>query len=215
MKKMAAILAILMMASCSSTRFVDSWRNKEVTNFDPNKVLIVGMTDNLTARKIFEEKLKESFIARGINAHESSMVLDEAFTDSKKSEAEVEAMKNELIADGFDAVVITAVIGIDEDRLYQSGHYTFGNYWWYRFGRYYYRFQDVYYTPGYYKDYKVFHIETSIYNIKEDEGKTLVWVGTFKIVDPSNITTTVNDYVERIVQQLESEGIILTLPQTY
>ena len=85
---------------------------------------------------------------------------------------------------------------------------TLFGYDWYRFGRYYYRFQRVYYTPGYYNDYKVYHVETSIYNIEEDTEKSLVWVGTLNIVDPYSITTTVNDYVARITNQLEREGII-------
>ena len=207
MKKIAFLFGLIMVSSCSSTRFVDSWKNKEITSFQPQKLLVIGMTDNLTARKIFEEELKSAFMYHGINSVESSVVLDKSFTGSRKSEAEIDALKDKLLKDGFDAVAITAVIGVDKKREYNSGYYTFG-YNWYRFGRYYYRFQDVYYTPEYYNDYNVYHIETSIYNIKEDEDKSLVWVGTFDIVDPQNISSTVTDYVERIIAQLEREGVL-------
>ncbi len=190
---------------------MDSWKNPEINRFEPNKLLVVGMTDNLTARRIFEEQLRIALSRRGINASESSEIIDASFTNSKKTEDEIAAMKDELIEDGFDAVIITAVIGVDERRSYRSGYYTFGYSRWYRFGRYYYRFQDVYYTPGYYQDYRVFHVETSIYNFKEDEDRSLVWVGTFDIIDPSGITSTVNDYVNRIIHQLEEEGLIVAL----
>lgn len=208
MKKIVFILGILALTACSSTRLVDSWKNKEIAVFRPQKLLVIGMTENLTARKIFEEKLKEQFINRGINAYESSMALDQSFTASKRSEEEIEMMKKELLQQGFDAIVITAVVGIDDKTIRRSGHYTFGYNWWYRFGPYFYRFQDIYYTPDYYEDYKVFHIETSIYNISGDEDESLVWVGTFNIVDPVNITSTVNDYVARIIGQLERENLI-------
>lgn len=208
MKKIVFILGILVLTACSSTRLVDSWKNKEIAVFRPQKLLVIGMTENLTARKIFEEKLKEQFINRGINAYESSMALDQSFTASKRSEEEIEMMKEELLQQGFDAIVITAVVGIDDKTIRRSGHYTFGYNWWYRFGPYFYRFQDIYYTPDYYEDYKVFHIETSIYNISGDEDESLVWVGTFNIVDPVNITSTVNDYVARIIGQLERENLI-------
>ena len=208
MKKIVFILGILALTACSSTRLVDSWKNKEIAVFRPQKLLVIGMTENLTARKIFEEKLKEQFINRGINAYESSMALDQSFTASKRSEEEIEMMKEELLQQGFDAIVITAVVGIDDKTIRRSGHYTFGYNWWYRFGPYFYRFQDIYYTPDYYEDYKVFHIETSIYNISSDEDESLVWVGTFNIVDPVNITSTVNDYVARIIGQLERENLI-------
>ncbi|RKN80205.1 hypothetical protein [Ulvibacterium marinum] len=207
MKKWVFLLGFFVVVACSTTRFVDSWKNKEVSAFQPEKLLIIGMTENLTARKIFEEELKKRFVKYGINAHESGVVLDRFFTNSQRSEEEIDAMEEKLIANGFDAVVITAIIGVDDKRSYNSGYYTFG-YHWYRFGPYYYRFQDLYYTPDYYSDYQVYHVETSIYNIKEDMDKSLVWVGTFDIVDPVNITSTVDDYVERIIIQLEREGVI-------
>jgi hypothetical protein len=186
---------------------VDSWKNKEITSFQPQKLLVIGMTENLTARKIFEERLKGQFIKHGIHAYESSVAIDQSFTTSKRSEEEIEAMKEKLLQEGFDAVAITAIVGVDDKREYSSGYYTFG-YNWYRFGRYYYRFQNVYYTPDYYSDYKVYHVETSIYNIGEDEDKSLVWVGAFDITDPVNITSTVDDYVVRIITQLEREQLI-------
>ena len=211
MKKIIFILGILAFTACSSTRLVDSWKNKEIAVFNPQKLLVIGMTENLTARKIFEEKLKEQFINRGINAYESSTALDQSFTASKRSEEEIEMMKEELLQQGFDAIVISAIVGIDDKTIRRSGHYTFGYNWWYRFGPYFYRFQDIYYTPDYYEDYKVFHIETSIYNISGDEDKSLVWVGTFNIVDPVNITSTVKNYVARIIGQLERENLIKKL----
>ena len=209
MKKIIIILGLLLVSACSSTRFVDSWRNTEVTTFQPNKLLVIGLTDNLTARKIFEERLKIEFKQRNIDTYESTEVLNGAFTDSRKSEQEIDAMKEQLIADGYDAVIITAVIGINTRQQYRSGgYYTFGPQLWYRFGPYYYRFQDVYFNPGYYNEYKVYQVETSIYNLKKEANKSLVWVGTFTIVDPSNISNVVNDYVKKIITQLQVEGLI-------
>ncbi|MGB5820788.1 MAG: hypothetical protein WBG90_14980 [Saonia sp.] len=207
MKKVSLILGFLIVSACSSTQFVDSWKNKEISKFEPDKLLVVGMTQNLTARKVFEEELKRAFIKRNINAHESTAIFDGTFTYSKKSEEEIDDMKEKLLEDGFDSVIITAVIGVDDKRRYRSAYHMVG-YTWYRFGRYYYRFQDVYYTPEYYDDYKIYHVESSIYNIRKEGDKSLVWVGTFNIVDPSNISSTVDDYVEQIIMQLEREKLI-------
>ncbi|TLP81773.1 DUF4136 domain-containing protein [Maribacter sp. ACAM166] len=208
MQKIAFILGFILLSSCSSTQFVDSWKNREITTFQPQKLLVIGMTNNLTARKIFEEKLSDAFVARGIDAQQGASVLDRSFTSEERSEQEIDAMKDKLLAKGFDAVAITAVVGVDDKTDFSSGYYDFGNYYWYRFGPYYYRFQNVYFTPDYYSDYKVYHVETSIYNLKADEEKSLVWVGTFNIVDPSTISSAVNDYVNRTVKQLEQEGVV-------
>lgn len=207
------IIAFLTLSGCSSTQFVDSWRNSEISVFQPQKILVLGMTDNLTARKIFEEQLTMAFTKRNINAVQSSIELDDKFTNRHKTKSEIDEIKDKLIADGYDAVAITAVIGVDDKREYKSGIYYPMGFGWYRFGYYYYRYQGTYYDPGYYDDYKVYHVETSIYNFNQDEEKSLVWVGSFNIVDPKSITDSVNDYVEQIVKQLEKDGVIQRLEE--
>lgn len=207
------IIAFLTLSGCSSTQFVDSWRNSEISVFQPQKILVLGMTDNLTARKIFEEQLTMAFTKRNINAVQSSIELDDKFTNRHKTKSEIDEIKDKLIADGYDAVAITAVIGVDDKREYKSGIYYPMGFGWYRFGYYYYRYQGTYYDPGYYDDYKVYHVETSIYNFNQDEEKSLVWVGSFNIVDPKSITDSVNDYVEQIVKQLEKDGVIQLLEE--
>lgn len=211
MKRIALFIGILLLSACSSTRFVDSWKNQEITSFEPKKMLVIGMTDNLTARKIFEEKLKNAFVLRNIYAVESTGIIDGTFTTSKKSEEEIDEMIKKLAKQGFDTVVITSVKGVDERVDYHTEYYPSIGYRWSRFGRYYYWYQDIYYAPQYYNSYKVYNVETVIYNINEDDTKSLVWVGALKLVDPQTITSTINDYVDKIIKQLEREKLIKEL----
>lgn len=207
MKLLYYIMVMGLLMNCSSTRMIDSWKSSEYINYQPKKVLIVGMTDNLTARKIFEQNLKNEFTRRGIEAVESYDVFGSAFKDSKQTEEQINDEVNRLVGDGYDSVLISVVKGVDEKTSYSGDQFVMG-YYWRRFGRYYYRYQDVYFQPGYYKDYKVYHIEASLYNIKINNDKSLVWVASYNIVDPNSISTTVNDYVKTIIQSLENESII-------
>ncbi|MFL1895330.1 hypothetical protein ACJRPK_06480 [Aquimarina sp. 2-A2] len=204
------IIGSFLFMSCSSVKIVDSWKNEEVLFFKPNKLMVLGITPNLTARKIFEEELKNEFMKRNINAYVSGEALDTSFTDSQKTEEEIDTLVQKLSQKGFDAVVISAVKGIDEKRTYDRGYYTVG-YSWRRFGRYYYTYQDIFYNPRYYNEYKIYHVETSIYNINEGENKSLVWVGSLDIIDPTTITTTVRDYVNAIIAKLIKDNIITEL----
>ena len=207
MKKIILLLSIVVLSGCSSIRVVDSWKNEDVLFFKPQKLLIVGVTDNLTARKIFESALKEEFQKRNINAFESSEFMDISFTDSKKTEEEINSMISGLTDKGFDAVIISAVKGVDDKRNYSRGYYTI-DYRWRRFRGYYYYYQDIYYNPEYYSEYKIYHVETSIYNINEDDDTSLIWVGALDLVDPQNISKTVDGYVTAIITKLETEGLI-------
>ncbi|TVZ27556.1 hypothetical protein JM83_2605 [Gillisia sp. Hel_I_86] len=207
MKKIFILLNILMLSSCSSTQFVDSWKNKELREFQPQKTLVIGVTQNLTARKIFEENLTKELVRRGLPAVEGLSVLEPSFINSEKTEEEINRMIEGLSDAGFDAVIVTALKGVEDKKNYNPDYYI-TNYRWTRFGRYYYRYQDIYYNPGYYNNYKVFHVETSIYKLQQTEGKSLVWVGAFNIVNPQTITSTLNDYIKAIIKKLEKDKVI-------
>ena len=209
MKSIFYPFIFLIMASCSSTRMVDSWLNNDYANYQPKKVLIVGITDNLTARKIFEQRLKNEFTKRGILAVESYDVFDSSFQNSKQTEADINQEVEKLVNDGFDAILTSAVKGVEEKTSYTSDSY-FGGYYWRHFGRYYFLYQDIYFQPGYYNNYLVYNVESSLYNLKDNSDKSLVWVASYQIVDPNTISATVNDYVKVIINALEKEAIIPT-----
>lgn len=209
MKLFIYLFALFFLSSCSSTRMVDSWLNDEYVNYHPKKVLIVGITDNLTARKIFEQELKNELIKRGVIAVESYGVFDLTFQNSKQTEKDINKEVKKLVNDGFDAILTSAVKGVDEKTSYTNDSFITG-YYWRHFGRYYFLYQDVYFQPGYYNNYKVYNIESSLYNLNENSDKSLVWVASYQIVDPNTISATVNDYVKAIIKALEKETIIPT-----
>lgn len=201
------ILAMLFLLSCSSTKVTDSWINKEYISYKPKKILIVGLTDNLTARKIFEEKLAKELKDRRINAVQSFDELEIAFTSVKQTEDNIQNEINKLTKIGFDAILISAVKGVNEKTVYSADVFR-RDYYWRRFGRYYYLYQDVYFDPGYYEKYNIYNIEATLYDLNEDNDKSLVWVASFDIVDPTKIEKSVNDYVKAIIASLEKEAFI-------
>jgi len=52
-------LLFTLLTSCSSIELVEMWKNPKIDSLSVSKVLIVGMTSNMEARKQFEEKLKK------------------------------------------------------------------------------------------------------------------------------------------------------------
>lgn len=207
MKNIVVVLFVFLFSSCSSIRMVDSWKNTEIPRFNPKKVLVIGVTENLTARKIFEDKLTSELTARGLNAAPSATVFEVNFTASKKSDEEIEKMVASLSEKGFDSVLITVVKGVDTNRSYSRPYYAV-DYRWTHFGHYYYRYQDVYYNPGYYDQYKVYHIETSLYQLDAENNKSLVWVGSLDVVDPQNIRSTIKEYVSAIMTGMEKDDAL-------
>ena len=79
--------------SCTSTRLVDEWKNPTIDTLFVSKILIVGMTSNLEARKKFEKQLKKEYEAKGIEAVMSLDLFDPSFTTEKKSPEELKAIE--------------------------------------------------------------------------------------------------------------------------
>ena len=196
-----------MALSCSTARITESWRNPEYKDYQPNKVLILGVTPNLTARKIYEEKLKTVLINKGIEADESHNVFKTSFTNLKQSEDEIQEQIETLSRKGFDAILISTVKGYDE-RISFGGDLYRKDDDLMQFGSYYYSYQNVYFNERIYEEYKVYHIEISLYNLINDTEKSLVWVASYDIIDPQRINATIKDCVNAIVESLEEEGII-------
>lgn len=207
MKKGVVILFILMLFSCSSTRISESWRNPEYIDYQPSKVLILGITPNLTARKIYEEKLKSEFVDKGIIASEGANILRTSFTNLKQTEAAIEAQIDTLVKQGYDAILISAVKGY-ENKITYRGELLRNDMSFRRFGPYYYLNQDVYFDDEIFQEYKVYHIEISLYDLTNKTEKSLVWVASYDIIDPKRISATIKDCINAIVSSLEEEGIL-------
>lgn len=206
MKKLSFLLIILFY-SCSSTQLRESWFNKEYQEYKPENILIIGVTPNNDARNTFEEKLKNEFIERDINALKSTIVFEDAFKDSKQTETEIENQVQILLSSGYDTIIVSAVKSVEEKRIL-TGQSPKADYNLRKFKTYYLLNQDTFFEENTYSNYKVYHIETSIYNIKKDNEKSLVWVGYYNIVDPQNTKKTINGYVKAITKALEKETLI-------
>jgi len=212
MKKISIIILgfLVLTSSCSTTKFIHTWKNPETTSFKPKKLLVVGMTNKFAARKIFEEELQKEFSARNINTTKGATIINQTFTNSKKNEEEIDNMIKKVSDNGFDTILITALKGIDERQNYAM-NYDRNDYDTDGFKQYYSRSQDIYHNSTYYDTYKVYRVETSIYKINESENKSLIWVGSLELVNPKTITTTVKGHVVSIIKQLEREGLIKKL----
>lgn len=207
MKKLLLITLILLLTNCSTTQLVDTWRNPDITEFSSSKILIVGMTSDRKARKRFEKQLRDEYLSRGINAVMSLDILETSITSQEKSEEELITLEKKLMDDGFDSVLFSKVIGIDDAISYNST-YRDTDYGFRNFRDDYYTNQDIYYNPEYYIKYKIYHAETSLYCLCSGKDRELIWKGYIDIVDPESTKKTVEDYVHLVMYALEQEQLI-------
>tara|TARA_R110001583_G_scaffold46977_2_gene147154 strand:- start:4188 stop:4820 length:633 start_codon:yes stop_codon:yes gene_type:complete len=207
MLKVYAIFIILLLFGCSSTKLTDSWKNTSFNNYQPKRVLILGVTPNITARNLYESNLKIALDKRGIQAYESTNILEPKFINLKQAEKNIEKEVSNLYKLGFDAILIAAVKGYEEKIPFKGTIFSDENNLQ-GFENYYFLNQDIYQNTGYYDKYKVYQIETSLFNITRKNGKSLVWVASYDVINPQKLKATIKHCNSAILKALEKEGII-------
>ncbi len=206
MKHLLSLISIGMLMSCN-VQLVENWKNPKVDTYESSKVLIVGMTSNTDARQQFEKQLKEEYESRGIEAVMSFELFEPTFTTEKMTEKELKVLENNLINDGFDTVLFSKVIGV-EDKIVYKKNYDSYNETYRKFTEDYLMYQDIYYNPDYYDEYTVYHAVTSMYCICPTKDRELIWKGYIDIVDPQSIEETVIDYIKLVIVVLEEQQLV-------
>ena len=207
MRKLGILLITLIQFSCSSSKLSESWRNPEYDSFNPKNILVIGVTPNLEARTAFELQIKNELNARKINALQSTIVFEKAFQNAEQSELEIQRQIDKILSAGYDAILISTVKGVDTNIMYSRSSPN-SDYRMRKFIIYYLIYQEADFRQDYYKQYKVFHIETNMFDLKKDSEKALVWTATFDIVNPHHVDKTVDNYVKAVIKSLEKEEFI-------
>ena len=212
MKTLVSILTLLFVSKCS-TELVDSWKDPEVETYIPSKTLILGITPNIAAKKQFEEQLKTEFNLRGTEAVTGLEWLDYDFYNDRMTEEGLDILEDKLIADGFDTILLTKVIGVENKIVYKKNYKDFES-TQQTFKEEFFQYQGIYHKPEYYEAYKLIHAETTLYCLCPDKDRQLIWKGYIDITDPSKMESIINEYVHLVITTLEEESLITSRPLT-
>ncbi|TYQ00273.1 hypothetical protein C7447_101883 [Tenacibaculum adriaticum] len=203
MKNILRLFFTIFLMSCSSADLINNWKNPDIDVYEANKVLIVAMTNNEAAREKFENRLQKEYKSRGIEAITSYKYFD----NEKKTEEDLLDIEKSLVADGFDTILFSKVVGSDSEyRLANTYKDIEGTYR--DFKEEYFMYQDIYYNPEYYESYPIYHAETSMYCICDTEDRRLIWKGFVDVVDPNSVEETVDDYVDLILFAMEEQELL-------
>lgn len=206
MKKVLILLPILLL-SCSSAQLVSTWKNPDIVIFDAYKVLIVGMTPAEDARETFETKMKRQFTKRDIEAVRSIDLFDVEFTNTARTEEELDDVEQVLLERDFDAILFTKVLGSENVQTFRRRMAELDSYYG-KFSDDYLTHQDIYYDADYYDQYTVYHAETSLYCICVGKERELIWRGAIDITDPIDIKKTIDDYIKLVVLAMGEQDVI-------
>ncbi len=199
---------MLLLTACSSVRLESSYKNPDIVLFHSNKLLIVGMTRDMSARMAFESQLQDLFEKEGVEAIRSIDLFDVAFTESERSEEELDEVEQQLLDKDFDAILFTKVIGTQTRtslrRKIGELEKTYED-----FDEDYLLHQGIYYDRNQYEASTEYYAETSLHCICVGKERDLIWRSEILISNPGNVKKAIKDYIALVAEEMESKQLIL------
>ena len=198
----AAVACLLAFAAAyAQTKMVETSGAEKSQEAPPKKILVVAVLTDPITRASFEDVIAGELSLRGANAVASHV----SFPELPKERGPFEA---KLIADGFDAVTISRLVGKDDKAKTTEGYKSYAtqylgmDYW----GGYWYTYQEVF-VPGYLvKDTRV-RARTDLWRTDGTKGR-LAWTGTSETLNPRTVAQAAREVGAAVANALAKAKLI-------
>ena len=198
-----AVLALSALAGCkkTSTTIPLAWKNPSYEGAGFQKLFVIGVGEDESARRLFEDTFAKAIAAEGAAAQASWGHLPKS---EQLSEEEVRAA---IEGGEFDGVLITRILGVDQSQEYvpPSTHSVPTSYYGYGYYGYYGASYAVVHEPGYYKTNTTFRLETNLYSVATGD---LVWSGQSDTLNPDSLKDVIDSMTAVVAKKLKSEKLI-------
>ncbi|MDH3686355.1 MAG: hypothetical protein OEP95_09015 [Myxococcales bacterium] len=198
-RSLLAVCLLATLAACGpTTKLTAVWVTETPKQFE--NVMILAIDASPGGRRKYEDRFVEELEDRRTKAIQSYMVLP---LDGKLEEDDLRAA---VAQGGYDAVIATRLLAIDQDQVYvppteyvTAGPRYGGLYGYYGAG------YAVRTTPGYIKTNTTVRLETHIYDAQTEK---LIWAGHSDTFDPATPDAAIESVVSLIAIRLERDRLI-------
>lgn len=201
-------LFTLLFSSCVTSYLKDSSAvNNNKKSYE--KVLVIAKTSDKTSRTTFENQVVQDLAANGVNATSSISIIKTDSFAKELSDEEIEDLKEKLINDGFDGVIITNLIDKQQYTDIDQGNIstTYVPVRYGRFGRYYRTYPVSYWEQDEISSGIEYTLESCLYNLSNSSENNLQWVGRFKVKDPKSLVKSIEKYSIELTTELLEKSI--------
>jgi hypothetical protein len=193
------VLALVSLAGCASTRVVNQW---EMSDPGPafRKLMVVGVSDNASVRRTFEDEFVKALSARGVAAVQSYTLIPES---GQVPEERLDAAVRAAAADG---VITSRVVRVNQQvDVIPSAPPAFWGPPWGFYGWYGGAWGPAYAFPPQVVTRDVVYAEVRLYRAA---GDTLVWAATTQTFAPGEVRRESAAFADLILRQLAERKLI-------
>ena len=194
---LVGIFLTLALNGCSTTAtpIVSEWRNPVQTSGSFQRLMIGGPSGDVSVRRNFEDEFVTQLAAVGVNASPSYRYMPE---NDETNENNLKQAAQKARADGL---LFMRSVKVEEKTNYPTvgPEISFGIFgsnagagW-----------SGIPGSSGPYR-YNEYTSETALYDLAKNE---LVWTGTLKTKEPTNVRAAIKSYVQTITKALAAQNL--------
>jgi len=190
---------LMIMTSCSTTTLDSVWRDPNYQGGKLEKVFVIGVAKKQANRRLFEDKFVAQLKTYGTDAIASYTIIP---SEEKLDKDTVETKIKTL---GVGAVLVTRLVDIKKETDYvpTTGYpsRSYQNDWYGGYSR---RYRSVN-SPGYYAQYEVVKLETTIYDTQTEK---LIWSALSDTVLEDSVKVAIESVIKAIIKSLSDNQLI-------
>jgi hypothetical protein len=191
------LIIIALIGACTTTKPTLEWRDQNYAGGSFDNILIVGVADQETVRRSFENTFVEQLGKENTKATASFAVMP---PDARPTEENIRSTIAEI---KFDSVLFTHLVGVEEEDVYHPPSYSThpyrGMYGYHGYVR------GYVYEPGYYTRHQTVRLETILY---DTETEQIVWSMQSETLNPNSEKALIDAKIKAVIQRLKSQGLI-------
>jgi hypothetical protein len=199
----AIACALAVVSAGAQTKMVTTKEETKTKEAPPRKILVITVAPDPVARCGVRGRHRGRDLAPRREGNRLSYVLPEL--PNPKERDSFEAKLREL---GFDAVMISRLVGSDDKIKMKEGYATYATdyrgmgYW----GEYVYTFEKVL-VPGYLEKEKRVRVRSDLWRAIDGKG-ALVWTGTSETLNPRTAAQAGREVGVAVAKALAKAGLI-------
>ena len=186
----------VLIISCAGTELTQNQVDVAYKGKPMSDILIIAITGNEHNRRSFEKKFVAHLKSIGVDAISS----EEAITMPADLELKKETILTAVKQYENDAVIITHLIGKEEEDVYTrggSGHRGFYGFYSSR--------HSIARDPGYASTSTTVRLETNLYEVKTEK---LIWSGKSNTLSRDAKDQIINDVIKAVINDLQKNKLI-------
>lgn len=192
---------LAVVAATAKTKIVTTPDGKQPAEGPPHKILVLAISPDPSVRSGFEDAITGELSLRGAKAVSS-------FVSFPQLPKERGPFEKTLIADGYDAVTVSRLVGRDDKLEWTPGMTTYSTDYigmdaW---GGYWYTYQLVF-VPGYLDAETSVRVRTDLWRTSGTTGH-LVWSGTTDTFEPTSVPQMAHDIGVAVAKALAKAKLI-------